>query len=93
MITDVKTLGDLIDRAAELWPQREAVVFEGERISYRKLQGTANKLAVALLKLGVRKGDKVAVLFTNLPQWAFSEYAIDKLGAIVVPINTRYTVE
>lgn len=93
MITDVKTLGDLVDRAAALWPQREAVVFEGQRISYSKLQATVNKLAVALLKLGVRKGDKVAVLFTNRPQWAFSEYAIDKLGAIVVPINTRYTVD
>ena len=93
MIHDAKTLGDLIDRAAETWPDREAIVYEDERVSYRLVRERVNRLAGALLKLGIRKGDKVAVLFTNIPQWAYAEFAIDKIGGIVVPLNTRYSVE
>jgi len=93
VIHDAKTLGDLIDRAAETWPDREAIVYEDERVSYRLVRERVNRLAGALLKLGVRKGDKVAVLFTNIPQWAYAEFAIDKIGGIVVPLNTRYSVE
>ncbi|UCG63605.1 MAG: AMP-binding protein [Deltaproteobacteria bacterium] len=93
MIGDAKTLGELIDRAAETWPDHEAIVYEDKRVSYRQLQERANRLAGALFKLGVRKGDKVSVLFTNLPQWAYAEFAIDKIGGIVVPVNTRYSVD
>jgi fatty-acyl-CoA synthase len=91
MIDDVKTLGELIDRAAETWPDHEAIIHGDKRFSYREVRERANRLAAALLDLGVRKGDKVAILLTNLPQWAFAEFAVDKLGAVVVPINTRYT--
>ena len=93
MIDDAKTLGEIIDKAAEIWPDRVAIICEDQRISYREVLDRVNWLAGALLKLGVKKGDKVAVLFTNLPQWAYAEYAIDKIGAIVVPINTRYSVK
>jgi len=93
VIGDAKTLGELIDQAAETWPDHEAIVYEDKRVSYRQLQERANRLAGALFKLGVRKGDKVSVLFTNLPQWAYAEFAIDKIGGIVVPVNTRYSVD
>lgn len=93
MIDDVQTLGALIDRAAETWPDREAIVYENQRISYRELWDKANRFAGALLKLGVRKGDKISVVFTNLPEWAYAEFAIDKIGGIVVPINTRYSLK
>lgn len=92
MIKDVKTLGELIDRAAETWPDHNAIVYEDQRISYRMLRERANRLAVFLLKLGVKKGDKVSILFTNLPQWAYAEFAVDKIGGVVVPINTRYSL-
>lgn len=92
MLEDVKTLAELIDRAAEKWPDHEAIIHGEERISYSELRERADRLAVSLLKLRIRKGEKVAVLFTNLPQWAYSEYAIEKIGGIVVPINTRYSV-
>ena len=93
MITDIRTLGELIDRAAENWPQNEAIVFQDQRITYETLRNRVNQLADALLGLGVKEGDKVAVLFTNLPQWFYSEFAIEKIGAIVVPINTRYALD
>jgi len=93
LISDVRTLGELIDRAAETWPDREAIVYEEQRISYGELRDGANRLGAALLELGVEKGNKVSVLFTNLPQWAYIEFALDKIGGVVVPINTRYSLK
>jgi fatty-acyl-CoA synthase len=90
MIEEAKTLGDLLDKASEKWPDREAIVFKKERISYRKYREKVDGLAKALLNIGIRKGDKVSVLFSNRPEWSISEYSIDKIGAMVVPINTRY---
>jgi len=92
MITDISSLGELIDRAAETWPKNEAIIYQGDRITYGELRNRVNRLACALMDLGVEKGDKVAVLFTNLPQWFYAEYAIDKIGGVVVPINTRYSL-
>jgi fatty-acyl-CoA synthase len=91
MITNVHTLGELIDRAAEKWPNNEAIVWQGRRIHYGEFCNRVNRLASALLRLGVSKGDKVSVLLTNRPEWALTEFAIDKIGAIVVPINPRYS--
>ncbi len=90
MIEDAKTLGDLLDKAAAQWPMREAVVFKDERIRYGDYAKKANRLAKALLNLGVRKGDKVSVLLSNCLEWCLAEYAVDKIGAVVVPLNTRY---
>jgi fatty-acyl-CoA synthase len=93
LITDVSTLGELIDRAAQNWPNGEALVCGGERVTYAQLRLRAVTLAAGLLRRGVKKGDKVAVLFTNIPQWAYAEFALDKIGAVVVPISTRCSVE
>jgi fatty-acyl-CoA synthase len=90
MIEDINTLGDLLDKAAMIWPNREAIVFKGERIRYREYREKVNQFAKALIDIGIRKGDKVSILFSNRPEWSISEYAVDKIGAIVVPINTRY---
>jgi len=90
MIEDAKTLGDLLDKAAERWPDREAILFKGERICYREYREKVDQLAKALIHIGVRKGDKVSILFSNRPEWSISEYAVDKIGGIIVPVNTRY---
>lgn len=90
MIEEAKTLGDLLDKASERWPDREAIVFKEERISYREYRERVDQLAKALIHIGIRKGDKISILFSNRPEWSISEYAVDRIGAIVVPINTRY---
>ncbi len=93
MIENAKTLGDLLDKAVAKWPNREAIVFQGERICYREFREKVGQLSKALLNIGIRKGDKVSILFSNRPEWSISEYAVDKIGAIVVPINTRYKTD
>jgi len=90
LIEQVKTLGDLIDKAAVKWANREAVVFKDKRMSYGEYRETVDRMAKALLEIGIRKGDKVSVLLSNCPEWSISEYAIDKIGAVVVPVNTRF---
>ena len=86
----ILTLPEMIDRAAERYPEREAIVFRDEKITYKEVWDRSNKLAKGLLKLGVQKGDKVGILITNRPEYAYSEWAIAKCGAIMVPIFSRF---
>src|SRR5256885_17069437 len=64
-----RTLGALIDEMAAARPDAEAVVFRGERLTYAALRDRADTLARALLALGVRKDDRVAVLLPNRTEW------------------------
>lgn len=84
-----RTLVDLIDRAVNDYPKREAVVFKDRRISYKELGEQIDALAVGLLRVGVKKRDKVAVWLSNSPEWIISEFAIIKAGAVVVPLSSR----
>lgn len=90
MIEEVRTLGELLDKASERWADREAIIFKQEKISYREYRRKVDQLAKALIHQGIQKGDKVSILLSNRPEWSIAEYAVDKIGAIVVPINTRY---
>ncbi len=84
------TLCGALDETAKRMPDREAIVFGDRRISFRELHENVQRLAQALLKAGVKKGDKVAIMMTNLPEWIYARDAAIKVGAWWVPINTRY---
>ncbi|MDT3700520.1 MAG: AMP-binding protein [Thermincola sp.] len=85
----VRNLGDLLDQTAAEHAARDAVIFQGRRLNYAEVQGKTNQLAKTLLSLGVQPGDKVAIWITNRPEWVFSEFAIAKVGGIIVPMYTR----
>ncbi len=77
-------------------PASTAIIFPGAlgdtfRLSYRQLNDDANRMANALAGLGVRKGDRVALLLPNCPQFVISYYAALKLGAAVVAFNPLYS--
>jgi len=72
-------------------PDHEALVCEGRRYTYRQLNEQVNRLANGLLKLGIRKGDKISLVMTNSDHFVISYYAILKVGGVVVPINFRLT--
>jgi fatty-acyl-CoA synthase len=72
-------------------PDAEAVVFRGERLTYAALRDRADTLARALLALGVRKDDRVAVLLPNRPEWLIAAIAAAKVGAVTVAISTFST--
>lgn len=84
------TLGVIFDRVAAKYPEAEAVASAKERFTYAVYQDRVNSMANALLKMGVKKGDKVAIWMSNIPEWLFAHFACIKIGAPVIPLNTRY---
>lgn len=84
------TIGSLFNMTAEKFPSREAIVFEGQRITYAQFLDKVNKLAKGLIALGVKKDNKVAVWMSNIPEFLIIQYAMAKIGVQIVPANTRY---
>ena len=86
------TLGTIVDRIAAKYPKNEAIVSGKQRINYETLMDRVNSMANALLKMGVKKDDKVAIWMSNIPEWVYAHFACIKIGAPMVPLNTRYKV-
>jgi fatty-acyl-CoA synthase len=87
----VTTIGDLVDRQAEI-SDRDALVMPGVRLTYPQLSALTDRFAAGLLGLGVGSGDKVAILMPNTVDYVAALIASAKLGAVAVPINGRFKV-
>jgi long-chain acyl-CoA synthetase len=85
------TLPEALERSARNYSDQTALLLMGRKISYRELNRLVNRFAAALNDLGVRKGDKVALLLPNIPQGFIAAYAVFRLGAVVVMNNPLYT--
>ena len=83
-------LGDLLDAAAARFPEREAVVFRDERVTYGALKCRADAFARGLLDLGIRPGDHVVLWMPNRTEWNVANLGIAKIGAVTVTCNSRY---
>ena len=83
-----RTLPDLLDEIAAREPGREFIVAAAERLSYGETRSRAREIARGLLAFGVRRGDKVALLMPNRPEWLLIDFAATLLGATLVPIST-----
>ena len=86
-----RTLGALLDEMARIRPGAEAVVFRDDRLTYAMLRARVDAFARALLAFGVRRGDRVAVLLPNRPEWLIAALAIAKIGSVVTAISTFST--
>jgi fatty-acyl-CoA synthase len=84
------TLGQMLDRAAERLPDREAIVFKGQRITYTQLKRRADDFARGLLALGLGPGDHVVLWMPNCVEWAVANLGIARIGAVTVTCNSRY---
>ncbi len=82
-------VGYLITRSAYYFPDRVAFVIDGQSISYRELNRRINKLANGLLSLGLKKGDRVGLLFHNSLAYLESYLALYKAGLVWVRLNAR----
>jgi acyl-CoA synthetase (AMP-forming)/AMP-acid ligase II len=80
-------IGSLLVRHAQYRPNHEAVVFEDHRVSFWEMNKRVNRLANALVALGIRKGDKVATILPNSLELLESYWAIIKIGAVIVPLS------
>jgi long-chain acyl-CoA synthetase len=86
-----RTLLDYLSESSRNWPDRPALLFKGSRISYRQLAEQSDSLAAALVAIGVKHGDRVALCLPNCPQFMVAEFAAWKAGAIVCPFNPTYS--
>ncbi len=84
------TLGDMLTRTARTFPGNTALLFFGKKISYDELDRQVNQFAQALTSLGVRKGDRVALMLPNIPQMVIAYYGTLRTGAIAVATNPLY---
>ncbi len=81
---------ETFDEATDKWANRTALIFYGRKISYRELRDQTDRFAAALYGLGVRKGDRVALLLLNSPQFVIAYFGTLKAGAIVTAISPVY---
>ncbi len=80
----------LLTVSASKHPERAALIFQGKKISYRELNELANKFANGLISLGIKKGERIALILPNSPQFVFCFYGALKAGGIVVSCNPVY---
>jgi long-chain acyl-CoA synthetase len=90
------TLQELLDKTTERFPDKTAIIFPGVlgdsyRITFKQLNRDVNRMANALISLGVKKGDRVLLLLPNCPQFVISYYAVLRVGGVVVATNPLYS--
>lgn len=81
----------MLEMAASKFKDAPATEFYGAVMSYRELKAEVNRLAVALLDIGIQQGDRVGLMLPNCPQIIIAYYAVLRIGAIVVSVNPLYT--
>jgi fatty-acyl-CoA synthase len=87
---EATTLADLPRLAAERWGDRVALSFKGRGETFGELSETVDRVARGLIAAGIAPGDRVGVWLNNCPEWIHLQFAIARIGAIQVPINTRF---
>jgi long-chain acyl-CoA synthetase len=81
----------MLEASARTYPDRPAIAWFGRKLSYRALLAETERCSAALAGLGVREGDRVALVMPNCPPYVIAFYAIARLGAVVVGNNPLYT--
>ncbi len=88
-----KTVGMALDDAALKYGDKVATVYHNGAVTYNQLKQTSDLIACGFLNLGIGKGDKVAIWMAGYSEWAFVYFALMRIGAVIVPVNTRYRPE
>lgn len=88
------TVGDLLDQIAEKYPDHDAVLYTDRpfRKTYSEFRDLCNTVAKAMIAMGIKKGDHVAMWATNYPEWLLTLFATAKIGAVLVTVNTNYKI-
>lgn len=88
------TFGKLLDDVAARFPDRQAIKYidRDYQRTWKEFNEECDKVAKGFIKMGVKKGDKVAIWATNVPEWLITFFATAKIGAVLVTVNTNYKV-
>ena len=85
-----RRFGDIADDMAARLPDAEALVFGDLRLTFAELAGKIDDAGKRLIAGGVKPGEHVALWLNNQPEWIFISFAVQKIGAVLVPLNTRF---
>jgi long-chain acyl-CoA synthetase len=80
-----------LEESARKYPDRACTIFKGAVISYREMNAISDRIAAALVDMGVKKGDRVGIFMPNTPQFVMVYFGILKAGGVVVATNPLYT--
>ena len=83
----------MLEETTKQHGEKTAIALGEHRLSYAELHEASNKVANALIEMGVVKGDRVAMLLPNIPEFAVIYFGIVKAGGIAVPLDVRYKAE
>lgn len=83
-------LGATLEAVVKARKKAAAIRMDGQTWSYQDLDEQASRVAGGLQTLGINPGDRVAIMLPNIPEFVFSYFGIQKLGAVAVPFNTTY---
>ncbi len=87
----MRTLSQVLRDTTDRFPDRNAILDPcGATFTYRELDEQVDRLARGLLEIGVEVGDKVGLWMPNVSEWVVAYFAVARIGAVVVPMNTRY---
>lgn len=88
------TVGGLLDEMATKYPNHDCALYTDRpfRKTYSEFNTICNSVAKSFLKMGIKKGDHVAIWATNVPEWLITLFATAKIGAILVTVNTNYKI-
>ncbi len=88
------TFGKLLEGVAEKFPDREAIKYIDRpyRKTWKEFNDECDRVAKGFIKMGIKKGDHVAIWATNVPEWLVTMFATAKIGAVLVTVNTNYKV-
>ena len=86
-----KTLLDLVTETATQKPKHPMIIFMGRYLSYAEIEAYTDAMAAALASMGFKKGDRIAIMLPNCPQFIIAQFGAWKLGGIVAGINPLYT--
>jgi 2,3-dihydroxybenzoate-AMP ligase len=84
------TFGDILDRAADIYPHKEAFVDGESRLTFAQAKDRANRLAISLMNLGINPMDRILVQLPNWNEFVYVYFALQKIGAIDVLLIDRY---
>ena len=87
-----KTIGQVIQEAALSYPENPALIQPEFKLrqNYRDFYASCRQTAKGLMALGVKRGDKISVWTTNIPQWVYLQFSLGMIGGILVTVNTNY---
>ena len=88
----MKNIRICVEEAAEKYGEKTFVYYQGREISFQEVNNLSNKAANAFLAADIKKGDRVAVMLLNRPEFLYLWFGLNKIGASIVPLNTALTL-